>query len=313
MARAGSLDGSLATLDLSEASDRVSNVLVETMLENHPHLAEAIDACRSRYALVGDTTVYLHKFASMGSALTFPIEAMVFMTVVLIGITRARRTPPTRMLHKELKGKVRVYGDDIIVPADCVDSVIRALETFGFKVNEHKSFWNGQFRESCGKEYFAGQDVSIVKVRQDLPNTRKDVSQIVSTVSTRNQFYGLGMWRTARFLDEMLAPCLGFNYPLVDETSAVLGRVSVPFGYETQRMHPHTHSPLVRGFVVHSQSPINRAIGVSALHKVLLSKARASSEDGVLASDLPVADEKHLERSGRPEYVDIKLRWSSPF
>jgi len=73
MARRGSIDGSLATLDLSEASDRVSNQHVRLLLSRHPHLARAVDACRSRKADVpGHGVQRLAKFASMGSALTFP-------------------------------------------------------------------------------------------------------------------------------------------------------------------------------------------------------------------------------------------------
>jgi len=79
MALEGSLTGGLATLDLSEASDRVSNQLVRLMTKNHAHMHKAIDASRSRKADVsGHGILRMAKFASMGSALTFPVEAMVF-------------------------------------------------------------------------------------------------------------------------------------------------------------------------------------------------------------------------------------------
>jgi hypothetical protein len=90
MAREGSISGKLSTLDLSEASDRVSNQLVRSMTRNFPHLSEGIDACRSRSADVNGKVVRLTKFASMGSALTFPIEAMVFSTIVYMGIAQAK-------------------------------------------------------------------------------------------------------------------------------------------------------------------------------------------------------------------------------
>jgi len=129
MARDGSRDGSLATLDLSEASDRVSNQLVRAMLAPWPHLHEAVDACRSRKADVpGFGVLRLAKFASMGSALTFPIEAMVFATIVFIGIERELRTPLTPRHLKMFRGEVRVYGDDIIVPVDVVQSSVERCE-----------------------------------------------------------------------------------------------------------------------------------------------------------------------------------------
>ena len=175
----GSLNGELATLDLSEASDRVSNQLVRAMLSSYPNLAEGVDACRSRKADVpGHGVLRLAKFASMGSALTFPIEAMVFSTIVFMGIARAiadqegdesRARVDTGLIERHRSG-VRVYGDDIVVPVRFVQRVVEYLNLFGFKVNSNKSFWTGRFRESCGKEYYAGHDISVVKVRRELPS-----------------------------------------------------------------------------------------------------------------------------------------------
>ncbi len=179
LAREGSLSGELATLDLSEASDRVSNQLVRNMLANYPNLAEGVDACRSRKADVpGHGVMRLAKFASMGSALTFPIEAMVFSTVVFIAIAHAeaeqRGEGPSARVDTDLimrhRSGVRVYGDDIIVPVRFVHRVVDYLEAFGFKVNQNKSFWTGKFRESCGKEFYAGHDISVVRVRREFPS-----------------------------------------------------------------------------------------------------------------------------------------------
>jgi hypothetical protein len=74
MARNGSLDGQTATLDLSEASDRVSNQLVRKMVSSFPSLLKGLDATRSRKADVpGHGVIRLAKYASMGSALCFPV------------------------------------------------------------------------------------------------------------------------------------------------------------------------------------------------------------------------------------------------
>jgi len=74
MAKEGSLHGELATLDLSEASDRVSNQHVRRLTKGFPRVTEGIQACRSRKADVpGHGVIRLAKFASMGSALTFPL------------------------------------------------------------------------------------------------------------------------------------------------------------------------------------------------------------------------------------------------
>jgi len=301
LAQKGSLTGNLATLDLSEASDRVSNQLVLELTREHRLSTEALQACRSRKADVpGFGVQRLAKFASMGSALCFPIEAMVFLTIVLLGIEENLNRPLSRRDLHDLVGKVRIFGDDIIVPVDTVRSVVGQLEAFGFRVNRSKSFWTGKFRESCGKEYYSGHDVSIVKVRQLLPTQRKDVSELEATVAFRNHMYFSGYWATARYLDELLERILRF-YPVIHPTSPLLGRHSF-LPYQAEKLDPHLHSPLVRGYVVKGRPPRDLLDGPGALLKWFLKRG-----------DLPFADRDHLERSGRPQAVDIKLRYGSPY
>jgi hypothetical protein len=301
MACEGSLFGDLATLDLSEASDRVSNQLVREMLRNHKHLQHAVDACRSRKADVpGYGVKRLAKFASMGSALTFPMEAMVFLTIVFIGIEKGLNHQLTAKDVKSFRRRVRIYGDDIIIPVEYVPSVVASLELFGAKVNRSKSFWNGKFRESCGKEYYEGEDISIVRVRTVLPTRRQDAQEVISTVSLRNQLYWAGCWRTVKWLDTLLEGVIR-HYPMVGVSSPILGRESV-LGYETQRIHGTLHSPLVKGYVVSARIPNDPLDDTGALLKFFLKRGQ-----------LPSADRLHLERSGRPLAVDIKLGWYSPF
>ncbi len=308
-AQRGSLYGELATLDLSEASDRVSNQLVKTMMRHHPHIAAAVDASRSRTADVrGFGVIPLAKFASMGSALTFPIEAMVFLTIISLGIERELNTRFDRKsLVRALSGRVRVYGDDIIVPVEFVRSVILALEEFGLKVNVHKSFWNGKFRESCGKEYYAGSDVSITRFRTEFPSSRRHVSEVISTVSFRNQMYFSGYWETCRWLDEKIGKVLKY-FPVVLPTSPVLGRHSF-LGYECQRTDKNLHSPLVKGWVVSAVSPSDKLDDTGALLKFFLKGARQDRFSHDLSEIyLSPSEEGHLERAGRPHAVNIKLR-----
>jgi len=261
----------------------------------------------------------------MGSALTFPIEAMVFATIIFLGIESDLNTQLNHSTIDLYRGRVRVYGDDIIVPVEHVRSVVGLLETFGFRVNLGKSFWTGKFRESCGKEYYDGEDVSIVRVRTLLPTQRTDAPEVISTVSLRNRFYLGGLWSTAKYLDGVLGGLLR-HYPRVMPNSSVLGAWTL-LDYEVQRIHPDTHSPLVKGWTVRATIPKNPLDGVGALMKVFL--ARAEDEDvtdnlrvrnfrvpDVILSALsgiePDAAEDHLERSGRPDAVNIKLGWASP-
>lgn len=299
MAERGSLHGDLATLDLSQASDRVSNQHVRDLLRNHPWLFQAVDATRSRKADVpGFGVQRLAKFASMGSALCFPFEAFVFLTVCFLGIEKSLGRRLTRRDLHDHVGRVRIFGDDIIIPKDTVSSVVASLEFFGFKVGRDKSFWNGQFRESCGKEYFAGHDVSVVKVRRVLPSQRTHVEEIVSTVALRNNMFSHGLWRTARHLDDLLDKFL--DLPYVHPTSPSLGRHTF-LPYQVDRMCPDTHAPLVRGYVVKSRFPDSKLSGPGALLKYFLKRGVDPHQEG------------HLERAGRPTSVDIKRRWVRPF
>jgi len=301
LAREGSREGRLATLDLSEASDRVSFEHVRELLAFTPDLFQAISACRSLKAQVpGFETMFLSKFASMGSALSFPIEAMVFLTIVFVAYENSLERPLTYRDVMSLQGQVRIFGDDIIVPEGLVRSVISSLTSFGMKVNEHKSFWTGMFRESCGKEYYAGHDVSIVKLRQMFPESRRDVRELVALVSTRNQLYQAGLWQTVRWLDTIIERILR-DYPVVAPTSPVLGRHSF-LGYQTDRIGGRYQSPLVKGYVVRGESPINVIDDHHALRKWFLTRR-----------ELPLADEDHLRRSGRPLVVNIKRGWFRPF
>lgn len=316
LARIGSISGELATLDLSEASDRVSNQLVRKLLETTPWLAMAVDASRSRKADVpGHGVVRLAKFASMGSALCFPMEAMVFTTLVIMGIERERKKPLSSEEMRRLRGRVRVYGDDIIVPVRYVRSVVEVLQTFGLVVNSSKSFWTGRFRESCGKEFYDGHDVSIVKVRREFPTHRKHASEIIALASLRNQLYYAGWWETCKYLDDYIKGLIPF--PVVGQTSSAIGRHSF-LGYETQRECPNLQRPLVRAFREVSKPPRSDLSGYGALLKCFL--MQGVEKDSPFWGDLngqpdldfltPLSvDKDHLKRAGRPKAVNIKLGW----
>jgi hypothetical protein len=334
LARLGSYDGQTATLDLSEASDRVSNQLVIAMMRKWPHLLEAVQASRSRRADVPDHGVIrLAKFASMGSALCFPIEAMVFTTIIFLGIERELNVALTRKDIATLSGMVRVYGDDLIVPNRHVRTIVQTLELFGARVGLSKSFWTGKFRESCGKEYFNGHDVSITRVRQALPSTIADVTEVISAVSLRNQLAEAG-WEfseTVGWLDNLLSGILKY-YPIVGPDSSVLGRVSFVQRLTAERNCPNLHIPLVQGYSLQAKPPNDPLGGYGALLKCLL-KLETSNPQGVVDTvvdlvpcyspgipgfartlDSPWSptmgqDEQHLERSGRPKHVSLKLGW----
>jgi hypothetical protein len=226
------------------------------------------------------------------------MEAFVFTTLIFMGIERGLNTSLSPSLVKHYSDQVRVYGDDLIVPVDLVDSVLGVLSSFGMVVNADKSFWTGRFRESCGKEYYAGQDVSIVKVRHLFPADRSDATGVISLVSLRNQLYYAGFWQTCQWLDERIRKIIRY-FPVVLPSSPVLGRHSF-LGYLPEKIGERLHNPLVKGWMVRSVLPPDKLDGHGALLKYHLKRGRE-----------PIHDVDHLERSGRPLAVDIKLGYGS--
>jgi len=300
LARIGSKTGNYATLDLSEASDRVSLRLVTHLLLNVPVLSRAVMSCRSKAASVpGFGVLPLAKFASMGSALCFPIEAMVFLAIVFVGIQKELKRP---LVSKDLKmfhGNVRIFGDDIVIPSIYVPSVIESLETFGLKVNTTKSFWTGKFRESCGGEFYDGTSVKPVRLTMLPPNHRQQASEFVAFASQRNQLYELGCWDTVRHIDNVIGGLAPF--PVVGRDSQAIGRISFLSSYDVGKQCPRLFKPLVKALTVVSKIPKSPLGGYGALMKFFLKRG-----------EQPIFSKDHLSFAGRPRSVDTRLRWVSP-
>ena len=298
LAREGSITGSLATLDLSEASDRVSNTLVREMLRPWPSLLEAVQATRSLSAVLpSGKKVRLAKFASMGSALCFPMEAMVFTTIVFLGIQDALKTRLSRRDLVRFRRKVRVFGDDILVPSDCAIAVMDKLEAFGLKVNTNKSFWTGRFRESCGGDYFQGEWVTPLRLGEMPPSSRQDVAALQNWVEFSNSLHFAGYWKSARYVADLVEGVLG-SLPVTSRSSAALSLKSFHsgfrgrLGWDKDLQHVTLHA-----WTVSAPTPVNEIDGVAALRKAL-------SGDW---SDPLFRD--HLVRSGRPSSARVKKRW----
>lgn len=155
-ARIGSLEGSLATIDLSMASDTVSFELVSFLLPNDWWYA--LEQCRSPVGVLpsGETLVY-QKFSSMGNGYTFELETLIFWAIAQqVCCSSVHETDDT----------VLVYGDDIIVPSTVCTETLRRLHQAGFTPNDKKTWSSGPYRESCGKHYFLGTDITPFYVRK---------------------------------------------------------------------------------------------------------------------------------------------------
>lgn len=157
LALQGSIDGSLATVDLKSASDTVSLTLVEELLPSDWVLG--IKQSRSPVGVLpsGDVVSY-QKVSSMGNGYTFELESLIFWALCSSVID----------VFHSVDRRFSVYGDDLIFPSGCVGSLIWILNYCGFSCNMKKTFVSGPFRESCGKHYFRGVDVTPFYIRKDM-------------------------------------------------------------------------------------------------------------------------------------------------
>lgn len=146
LARFGSVTNSLSTMDLSAASDSISINLVKLLLP--PAWYDLLNSLRSPEMRIDGTESRYHKFTSMGNGFCFPLETIIFAACV-------------RQFTRKTS-EYAVYGDDIVVPKVHFDSLRRLLSFLGFETNVAKSFKDGPFRESCGSDWYDGQDVRPV-------------------------------------------------------------------------------------------------------------------------------------------------------
>jgi hypothetical protein len=219
----GSVTGNTCTLDLKEASDRVSVGLVQHLFPEH--VKTALLATRTLATTMPDGSVLtLRKFAPMGSALCFPILALTIWAVLSAGLDAKAR-----------KGLL-VYGDDVIVPRANARDAIAVLESVGLKVNMDKSCINGLFQESCGKDAFMGVCVTPVRFRTVWSST-PSAGVYTSWLAYANSMYKHGYINCAyKIADYLLAV---YKSIPMDETDSGLYPALVFY-------HPDNQEPLQR-------------------------------------------------------------------
>lgn len=206
------------TLDMKDASDLVSLQLVERLFAG-TGIYDALVACRStRTRLPDGREVPLNSFAPMGSALCFPIEALVFYALAVAVLQKHKRS---FRLEKDGFGldlsrennrspSVYVYGDDIIVKREDFAYLLQYFPSFGLKFNTSKCCVSGFFRESCGCDAFKGIDVTPIRLRNTWSHSRiSDPGQLVSYVSLSNDLWERGYWRAATYIKDMVEDLYG--------------------------------------------------------------------------------------------------------
>lgn len=203
-----------ATLDLSNASDTLSVTLFWTLFSGVPKLRRQLMCTRSDFARYGETLVKITAFAPMGSATCFPTETLIFWALAMASVRLNRPLSVSSplgckaekrryMSWKEISSQVSVFGDDIVIPTDCLDLLITTLISVGCSPNMSKTCWKTPFRESCGGEWFNGTPVTIVRNRRYHYDDSKKIAHYPVLLDLQRKFYVKGYKSTAACLHRL--------------------------------------------------------------------------------------------------------------
>lgn len=156
VAREGSISGHYATIDLSSASDRIPRVFIQYLFPK-----DVVDASMrylARYFEANGKKYKMWMWSTAGASITW-ITEHVFFFLLANQVTKELAAWNVPFLRKP-----RTFGDDLIIDSRAFDLMHNILTRFNGKLSETKSYWSeaGGYRESCGAEYFKGEDTSSV-------------------------------------------------------------------------------------------------------------------------------------------------------
>lgn len=266
--------GRYATLDLKEASDRVSLGLVRLLFPKP--LLGALLASRSLSTVLPDGQVkVLNKYAPMGSALCFPVMALCIWAI-LAGSAR----------DADARERILVYGDDVIVPTAEAENAMKQLEVFGFKVNRAKCCTKGFFRESCGVDAYNGRDVTPVKIKTVWASTHCP-DAYSSWIDLSNQMYERRYYLTSELIAEWLVSIYGYIPRRSEVGTSIPSLVNVPEnnGVPRLRWNKSLQRPEIRVRCVEPRKVEYKTTGWFTLLRYLTEKRGLANRDMSLLCD----------------------------
>jgi hypothetical protein len=301
LAKAGSESGQLATLDLRAASDSIARNLVELLVPSDWLLAMKI--CRSKSCVLpSGESILLEKFSSMGNGYTFELESLIFWALCSSVLD----------LLGESSRDLGVYGDDLIVPVNAVEQVVSVLSFAGFCLNETKSFWCGPFRESCGKHYFRGHDVTPFYLREKVACPERNLWAANCIRRLANRMVGMAYGCDERLLAAYRYVC--------EKLPRDYQRLSIPEGFgdgglvrDFDEARPRRHR-FIDAYIIRHLSRVTpkREIYDDAAYalKLLSLRARGNAHPWYLRrvrfKDLPDA----VDKQGELPLALTRRRWS---
>jgi len=189
LAQSGSTDGKTATIDLRNASDRISRRMCT---EFFPCIAGLMASVSPSKCKMGRKFLPLTMLGTMGNGATFPLMTLVFCTVVRACLANRQLLDERPLGQPRGRSTLRwgVFGDDICCPSIVYEDVCRLCHLLGFEVNVDKSYNNGSFRESCGGDFLNGYNVRGIYTKSLLhPHDRFSLANRLVAWCSRHRVY----------------------------------------------------------------------------------------------------------------------------
>lgn len=136
------------TIDLEDASDRVTPAMVEYLL---PEWYQNLAVASSRYAEIDGELHPLGMMATMGNGFCFELETAIFHIVTSLA---GRYATGGALSLAEAARQCRVYGDDIIAPEAWFPALEVIFLCLGWVINRRKTALTPHFLETCGHYIF---------------------------------------------------------------------------------------------------------------------------------------------------------------
>ncbi len=299
----GSVDGSLATVDLSSASDRLTCWTVERAFRKNITILERLHACRTRWVSNGIDNLQpkflrLKKFAPMGSSVTFPVQTIIYACVAVSALLWVNHRKVNSASIEAYARQVTVFGDDIVIPKAAFECLVALLTHLGLKVNVNKSFAKGFFRESCGVDCMHGVDLTPAYFLN--PATSVPLAKANSQLSVVNNFWAKGWWNISKFLettirDRHLVPVVGPS-PVTPGLVSFCGPCPTKSGWDT-KLHQVTYA----GLRVSTRVPVRPDLGRHRMSQWFCEKPLPDSDWSSGIRGIPVVS----IRPGRVSHDDM--------
>jgi len=302
LARLGSITDNLSTIDLSSASDTISLRMLKYLLPDSFY--RVLEKYRTPFVEIGGVgTVELHMVSTMGNGFTFPLQTILFSSIVTASL-RFRGLPLNRRDSQSLWG---VFGDDIICPRACTQDVLDLLDFLGFRVNSDKTFVEGPFRESCGSDFYCGVNVRGVYIK-DTSSPQALYSAINNLVrfSTRS---AIPFYRTVDLLMANLKPRDRLFVPRLEDMSS---GIHAPSSLDEVRKYPRAQDIQGKFYRCYVAKASTISILEDRFMRSRHSKGLAHNPPGLFVSFLQgcIRDSRIMVRENQP-YWSLKRRASS--